>query len=629
MCGIAGIFNTRSKSEIDSNLLERMRDALVHRGPDGAGSFVDPGVGLGHRRLSIIDVSAGQQPLFNEDHSVVVVYNGEIYNFNDLAKKLEAKGHVFRTRCDTEVIVHAWEEWGERCVDRFRGMFAFALWDKNQETLFLARDRIGIKPLHYAFLPNGEFIFASEIKSLLLHPEVSRTLDPCAIEDYLAYGYIPDPKSIFSQISKLPPGYSLVVKRGVGAIKPQQYWDLSFDGGSSLSEGAVAEELVAQLKEAVDIRLVSEVPLGAFLSGGVDSSAVVSMMASLTDDPVKTCSISFGDKKFNEAPYAEQVAKRYGTDHFESNVESQDFDLLDTLSGIYDEPYADSSALPTYRLCELARSRVTVALSGDGGDENFGGYEWYPFHLRKDRIRRSIPSALRSSIFAPLGKLYPKLDWAPRVFRAKTTFETLAMSASESLARSLMTTTEDVRRKLYSSQFKRELQGYSAAEVFREHAKKAPTDDPLSFAQYLDFKIYLPADILTKVDRASMANSLEVRVPILDHKFVEWAAGIPSNLKLRNGKGKYIFKKAMEPYLSSDILYRKKMGFSIPLADWLRGPLRKQAEVALLGSDLAATEYFNRGYLEQILREHQSKVRDHGYLIWSLLLLESFQRKVL
>ena len=368
MCGIVGLFDTRGKREIDQHLLGRMNQTQIHRGPDEGEYIPEPGIGFGHRRLSIMDVSSGQQPLFNEDGSVVVVFNGEIYNFQELAKELAAAGHIFRTHCDTEVIVHAWEEWGERCVDRFRGMFAFGLWDRNQETLFLARDRLGIKPLYYSLLADGTFIFASELKALLMHPDFMRDMDPHAIEDYFAYGYVPEPKTIFRQAFKLSPAHILKLHSGQGVPQPREYWDVPFAAHESISVQEAEEELIVRLRESVKLHLMTEVPLGAFLSGGVDSSAVVAMMADLMEEPVNTCSISFGDPAFNESQYAQKVADRYHTQHNVGQVDQDDFDLIDKLATLYDEPFADSSAMPTYRVCELARKRVTVALSGDGGD---------------------------------------------------------------------------------------------------------------------------------------------------------------------------------------------------------------------------------------------------------------------
>ncbi|HJV93699.1 MAG TPA: asparagine synthase (glutamine-hydrolyzing), partial [Azonexus sp.] len=354
MCGITGIFDTRGKRDIDRAVLHRMNESQFHRGPDEGGTHVEPGVGLGHRRLSIIDLSTGQQPLYNEDQSVCVVFNGEIYNYQELIPELQALGHTFHTRSDTEVIVHAWEAWGESCVDRFRGMFAFALWDRNRETLFLARDRLGVKPLFYALLDDGHFLFGSELKSLLAHGGLKREIDPCAVEEYFALGYVAEPRAIFKQAKKLPPACTLLLRRGQPVGDPREYWDVRFTLDNPISDADARAELTHRLEESIRLRMISEVPLGAFLSGGVDSSAVVAIMAGLSESPVNTCSIGFSDPAFNESEFAKMVAERYQTKHYLDMVESEDFDLIDTLARLYDEPYADSSAIPTYRVCQLA-----------------------------------------------------------------------------------------------------------------------------------------------------------------------------------------------------------------------------------------------------------------------------------
>lgn len=628
MCGIVGLFDIHGKREIDKNLLGRMNQTLFHRGPDEGELHTEPGLGLGHRRLSIIDISDGHQPLFNEDGSVVVVFNGEIYNFQELANELTKLGHKFRTHSDTEVIVHAWEEWGEKCVDHFRGMFAFGLWDRNQETLFLARDRLGIKPLYYASLADGTFIFASELKGLLAHSTLSREMDPYAIEEYFSFGYIPEPRTIFKQAFKLSPGHSLTLHSGQNQVQPRQYWDVPFMDHSLISIQEAQEELIIRLQEAVKIRLMSEVPLGAFLSGGVDSSAVVAMMAGIMKDPVNTCSISFGDPTFNESQHAQKVADRYQTQHHVEQVNKDDFDLIDKLASLYDEPFADSSAMPTYRVCELAKKRVTVALSGDGGDENLAGYRRYRWHLYEERMRSILPSGIRKPLFGLLGNLYPKADWAPKFLRAKSTFESLARDPVEGYFHSVSILGDKMREQLFSNSFKHSLQNYQAVEVLRSHASKCPVHDPLSQVQYLDMKTYLVGDILTKVDRASMAHSLEVRVPLLDHKLVEWISSIPPSLKLHGKEGKFVLKKALETYLPDDILYRDKMGFAVPLASWFRGPLRQKLHKALMGPTLADTGIFNQSFLEKMLDQHQSGKRDYSAPLWTLLMFESFLRNM-
>lgn len=628
MCGIVGIYNRNSSEEIDRDLLARMNNAHHHRGPDESGIHVDRGVGLGHRRLAIIDLSAGQQPLFNEDGTVVVVYNGEIYNFRELCQELSGLGHIFRTHSDTEVIVHAWEQWGERCVDHFRGMFAFAVWDSNKRKLFLARDRLGIKPLYYSLLPDGRFLFSSELKGLLVHPDMGREMDPYAVNEYFAYGYIPEPRSIFRNTWKLPPGHTLLVDEHAPLADPKCYWDLSFSTDQGLREDDCCEELVTRLKEAVEIRLISEVPLGAFLSGGVDSSAVVAMMAGISNGPVNTCSIAFDDPRFNEVEYANQVAERYQTNHRVESVHVDDFELLDKLSGIYDEPYADSSALPTYRVCELARKNVTVALSGDGGDENLAGYRRYKWHLYEERLRSFMPLSVRRPLFGMLGSIYPKADWAPRVFRAKATFETLSRDSVDGYFHSVSILGDSLRQALFSRRFLAEVDGHQAVDVLKRHASSAP-DHPLSLIQYLDMKTYLVGDILTKVDRASMANSLEVRVPLLDHKFVEWMATIPPEMKLRDGEGKYIFKKSLRPYLADNILYRKKMGFAVPLSRWFRTGLRARIKSSLLSDSMLDLGVFNEQCIREMIDQHLSARRDNSAALWTLLMFEAFSRRVL
>jgi asparagine synthase (glutamine-hydrolysing) len=622
------MFKPIGEPGIDTALLARMNESQHHRGPDAGSTHVEPRVGLGHRRLSIIDVATGHQPLWNEDHSVVVIYNGEIYNFQELVPELVSLGHVFRTRSDTEVVVHAWEAWGEDCVKRFRGMFAFALWDRNRQALFLARDRLGVKPLFYAQLANGTVVFGSELKSLLQHPGLVRSIDASAIEDYLALGYVPEPKTVFQGVHKLAPAHTLCMRVGQRTLPDQRaYWDVTFDPDASITEAQALEELRARLAESVKLRLISEVPLGAFLSGGVDSSAVVATMAGLSETPVNTCSIAFDDPAFDEARYARIVAERYGTRHRVETVAVDDFDLIERLAGIYDEPYADSSAIPTFRVCELARKSVTVALSGDGGDESFAGYRRYRFQLAEERLRALLPAAVRRPLFARLGQWYPKLDRAPRVFRGKSTLQSLARDAVEGYFHTMSILREDERTGLYSEAFRRELGGYRAAELFHRHARAAQGWHPLSLVQYLDLKTYLVGDINTKVDRAAMANSLEVREPLMDHPLVEWLAKLPPTLKLNRGEGKYLLKKAMEPLLPQELLYRPKMGFAVPLAGWFRGPLRQRVRDALLGPHLAQTGWFERRVLERMLDAHQSAARDHSAALWTLMMLEAFLRQ--
>jgi asparagine synthase (glutamine-hydrolysing) len=627
MCGITGIFDIFGRRLIDRNILDRMNESQHHRGPDEGGLHLEPGVGLGHRRLSIIDLMTGRQPLYNEDRSVVVVFNGEIYNYRELLPELRGLGHVFRTKSDTEVIVHAWESWGEKCVDRFRGMFAFALWDVNKETLFLARDRLGVKPLFYAVQPDGMFIFGSELKSLVAYGGPMDELDPFAIEEYFALGYIPEPRTIYTGTRKLLPATTLTVKRGVPVPGPRQYWDVRFTLDNRISDADAEAEFIERLRESVRLRMISDVPFGAFLSGGVDSSAVVATMTRISNEPVNTCSIAFSDPEYDESDYARQVAESYQTLHFFERVESEDFDLIDELVRLYDEPYADSSALPTYRLCQLARKHVKVALSGDGADESFGGYRRYRMHMGEDRVRTALPLSLRRLMFGLLGRMYPKADWAPRMFRAKTTFQALEKGSVEAYFHSVSILRDDMRNRLFSNGLKAKLGGYNAVEVFQRHGACADTDDPLALVQYIDLHTYLVGDINTKVDRASMAHSLEVREPLMDHPLVEWIASLPSHLKVRRGESKFLLKKSMEQYLPHALMYRPKMGFSVPLASWFRGPLRERVREALLGDRMLETGFFKADFLHKLVDQHQSGMRDYSAPIWTLLMFEGFLRK--
>ena len=630
MCGIAGILAVRGSPAINRSLLEAMNGRIAHRGPDGAGCHVEPEVGLAHRRLSIIDLETGEQPMFNEDGTVCVVFNGEIYNFSALVDELLALGHRFHTRSDTEVIVHAWEQWGRECVTRFDGMFAFAVWDRSRRTLFLARDRLGIKPLYYAQLAGGQLVFGSELKALAEHPEFPRQIDPTAVEDYFTFGYVPEPKTIYAGVYKLRPGWRLLHDlRAGGQPQLDQYWDLRYDqvGDVPSDPRELQEELLARLGRAVRAEMIADVPLGAFLSGGVDSSAVVAMMAKATTLAVKTCSIAVDEPAYDESAYARQVAALLATDHAENRVKVDDLTLLDQLVDTYDEPYADSSAIPTYRLCAATRRHVKVALSGDGGDENFAGYRRYKLFAAEEAIRASLPDALRKPLFGLLGRWYPKLDWAPRFVRGKSTFQALARDSAGAYLHAVSIAQDELRAELYASGFRTDLGGYRSREVFDQYLRGREFPDTLTMAQFLDFKTYIPGDILTKVDRASMAHGLEVRVPLLDHHFVEWVARIPSALKLKRGEGKYVFKKSLEKLLPDAILYRKKMGFSVPLDRWFRGPLAGQVRALATSPNLLATGFFDPASLARIVTRHLAGRRDHSALIWALLMFDGFMRR--
>ena len=628
MCGISGLFDTLGTRDFARDLATRINNIQAHRGPDEDDVYLEPGLALGHRRLSVIDLATGKQPLFNEDGSVGIVFNGEIYNYRELVPELKALGYHFSTRSDTEVIVHAWQAWGEACLHRLRGMFAFALWDRKQQTLFLARDRMGVKPMHYAWLPDGSFIFGSELKVLTAHPGFARDIDPLAVEDYFSFGYVPDPRCIYRNAHKLPAAHALTLRRGdAERAVPQPYWDVHFTHDNPISQADAEAELRDRVRESVRLRMVADVPLGAFLSGGVDSSAVVATMAGLSSTPVHTCAIGFDDPRFNESAFAQMVADRYHTDHRLEVVKGDDFDLIDTLAWLYDEPFADSSALPTYRVCQMARKHVTVALSGDGGDESLGGYRRYRMHLGEERVRNLLPHGLRRPLFGALGQVYPKADWAPRPLRAKTTFQAMAMDSVQAYHHSMSHLRADQRKALFSPTFQRSLGGYSALEVFRQHAQNAQTDDPLALIQYLDYKTWLIGDINTKVDRASMAHSLEVREPLMDHMLVEWLATLPSSLKIHAGEGKYVLKKAFEPLLPHDVLYRPKMGFSVPLASWLGGPLKQRMQESVLSPRMCDSGYFNTATLEALIKEHLGGHHDHSTALWMLIMFDAFLRQ--
>ncbi|MBE0596685.1 MAG: asparagine synthase (glutamine-hydrolyzing) [Desulfuromonadales bacterium] len=639
MCGIIGIVHFDCRP-VDPDILKGMTDTLSHRGPDDEGYFVnrpltshgpkwksragEGNVGLGHRRLSIIDLASGHQPMANADGTIWIAFNGEIYNHHLLRRELEREGFKFQTRSDTEAIVHAYEMWGERCVERLRGMFAFAIWDEKKQRLFLARDRVGKKPLYY-YWSDRRFLFGSELKAILAYPETSQEIDPQALFDYFNLLYIPAPKSIFKGVRKLPAGHVMTVKAGESPrIRP--YWDLKFQPDHSVSEAEWGERIREKLKECVEIRLESEVPLGAFLSGGIDSSAVVANMSGLMDSPVKTSSIGFEESGFNELPYARKVVGRYGTDHQEKVVRPDAVGILEKLVWHYDEPFADSSAIPTFYVSQLTRERVTVALSGDGGDENFAGYRRYFYDRLENRLRGVLPAVFRQTAIAAMARIYPKADWLPQVFRAKTLLTNLSLSPMEGYFNTMSWFGRD-KGRILAPDLKRDLHEYSPLQIFEEYGKAADTKDPLSRIQYVDVKTYLVEDILTKVDRASMANSLEVRVPLLDHEFMELAAQIPSGMKLRGKEGKSILKKALEPIVPHDILYRPKMGFSMPLKDWLRGDLKPVFKSAVFKG--RAGEFLNLSEVDSLWKGHQSGLRDFSAELWSVLFFAVWCEKMM
>lgn len=629
MCGFVGIFSDHGGSPNLARDIRRMNDRIVHRGPDADGYFVGDYAALGHRRLSIIDIATGQQPLWNEDQTVGVAFNGEIYNFMDLAAELSSLGHVFRTRSDTEVIVHAWEQWGEACVTRFRGMFAFALIDLKRRSLFLARDRLGVKPLYYAFVDQC-LIFGSELKALCMFPGFRKVLLPQAVEDYLGLGYVPEPRTIYQNVFKLPSAHTLLVAQGSGfrGASPRAYWDIRFPGGNPISFADARIELVDRLKESIRLRLMSEVPLGAFLSGGVDSSSVVALMSELSDQPVKTCSIGFDRSEYDESAYALEVAARYKTDHFSEVVGVGDASFLDKLIDIYDEPFADSSAIPTYRVCGMARRKVTVALSGDGADEVFGGYKRYQDQLRTERFSALVPGFMKRPLKGLLNMSLGGAGLEGYAGPGGRTLRALFSNTARSYLDQVSLVPEVVRNTLWSPAFRSELQGYRTIELFEAHARKAQVRDALGLIQYLDMKTYLVDDINTKVDRASMAFSLEVREPMMDHVLMEWMGTLPSSFKVLGEQRKRLLKSSMESRLSNDLLYRPKMGFAVPVAHWIRHDLRGKCEKLATSGALVASGMFEPQAVQAIIDQHMSGRADMSPSIWGFLVLERFLERL-
>jgi len=612
MCGICGIFNFDG-APVDRGLVRAMSDTIRHRGPDEEGVYIGPGIGLGHRRLSIIDLSSGQQPLSNETGRIWIAFNGEIYNYLDLHRELQT-GHVFRTHSDTETIVHLYETYPDTFVSKLHGMFAFALWDEDKKTLILARDRVGKKPLYY-YLDDRKLVFASEIKAILKHPEIDQTIDEQAVSDYLSLGYVPAPKSIYRRIRKVLPGHFIRVRPG--KFEDLEYWDVRFHEAPGRTEEEWRDTLAQELRSAVRSRLMSEVPLGAFLSGGLDSSAVVSVMSEIMNQPVKTATIGFHEKAFDESRFGRQVSEYLHTEHYEKVVTPNTIDTIQKLVWHFDEPFADPSSLPTYYVSQVAREKVTVALSGDGGDENFGGYTRYITDLRENRNRSMLPLSLRRLVFGPLGALYPRLYRAPRYLRAKSTLRRMAFDPMQGYFESMSTFGQFDKPSILSPDLKRSLGGYESIELFRDYFGRAGTDDPLSRIQYVDIKTYLTDDILAKVDRTSMANSLEVRCPFLDHRIIELAASMPPQLKVRGNSGKYILKQALRKHLPDEIIDRQKMGFGTPLPDWFRNGIRDFARTYIVDRE---DPYLSNVFVRRIWDDHQAGIRDTSWQLWNVLM---------
>jgi asparagine synthase (glutamine-hydrolysing) len=621
MCGICGTFNFSSEQPVDIGDLKRMCDVMAHRGPDDEGFFAEANIGLGMRRLSIIDLSTGHQPISNEDGTVWIVFNGEIYNHLILRKELQGKGHKFSTNTDTEAIVHAYEEYGEDCVNKLRGMFAFAIWDRIKKKLFLARDRIGIKPLYY-YLDDKRIIFGSELKVILQCPGIPKDLDFEALDNFLTFEYIPAPLTIFKKIKKLPQAHTLSVENG--KISMNEYWKLNFKEVKRTEE-ETCEGLYEILKEAVKMRLMSDVPLGAFLSGGIDSSTVVGLMSEVMDRPVKTFSIGFDDPSYNELNYARTVAKHFGTDHTELVIKPDIIDWVNRLIKYLDEPFGDFSIFPTFLVSELARKHVTVTLSGDGGDELFAGYEYYI----ADKIAsyyRKLPGVLRKKLIPSIvGSIPPSSQKKGPVNMIKRFVEGTQHPERLRHFRWAKFFSEEEKALLYSEDVKMELDGIDTYLAFTKHFSESNGADYLGKELFADIKTYLCDDILVKVDRMSMANSLEARVPFLDHKFVEFVATIPSGMKLNSLRSKYILKKSMSRILPREILYRDKQGFSIPIKNWLKNELRPLMEEALSPERVKKEGFFNPSYIDMIKTEHLNGVENHSHRLWALMVFEIWQ----
>ena len=626
MCGIAGFFTLGGHDRQQAGeAVQRMADTLAHRGPDAEGFYVDDSVALGHRRLSIIDLSQGQQPMAVADGRLTIVFNGEIYNYPQIRKELEGLGHRFRTASDTEVIPRAYLQWGEECLSRLNGMFAFALWDRANRSLFLARDRVGKKPLYYHF--DGKvFSFASELKALLRPGLIPRTINPQALDCYLTFGYVPAPLTIFAGVHKLRAAHSLTVVAG-RQLAPRKYWDLCFVEDSSQKAEDAEAEFESLLDDAVRIRLMSEVPLGAFLSGGIDSTLVVSSMARLLSQPVKTNSIGFGNGD-DELPVARIVAQALGTAHSEFVVNPDSKGILERIAWHFDEPFADSSAVPSWYVCEMARRNVTVALSGDGGDENFGGYTFrYLPHVFEARLRALLPLALRRPLFGLLGACYPASSRLPRPLRLKTILENLGRTDGEAFYHDLCWLRAETRASLYAPHFLSTLAGGTPWDLVRPLYETTLAQGPLNRSLYTDIHFYMSDDCLVKVDRMSMAHALEVRSPLLDYRLMEFAARLPVSLKLGVGKGKILLRRLAARRLPPEVLAQPKKGFSIPAAQWLRGELRERAREAILGRDSFPGTILLRPQLEKLWAEHQSGSRDHNVFLWGLMMLDLWARK--
>ena len=623
MCGIAGFVNSDIPGYTPEarDVLDRMCRAIRHRGPDDQGMVVAGPAALGMRRLSIIDLAGGHQPMSGCDQANTIVFNGEIYNYREMQRELESLGHRFKTHSDTEAIVHAYEQYGDACVDHLRGMFAFAIWNARERELFIARDRAGKKPLYYTVTSHGTFVFGSELKSLREHPEFRGETDVEALDAYLTFGYVPDPLTIFRGVHKLPPGHHLTFKDGVVEVQP--YWDFPYAEPQNQpfrNEAECLEELRALLDEAVRIRMVADVPLGAFLSGGIDSSTVVGLMARHSERPVKTFSIGFHEDSYNELKYARLAALKFGTDHHEFIVTPEICNVVDELVWHFDEPFADSSAIPTYMVSKLAREHVKVVLSGDGGDEVFAGYTRYALDRQRSGFAY-LPRAIREGLMQPLGRHLPHGAWG------RNYIHNVALEPIDRYIEDISIFTRLNKPSLYTDDFLGQLRSADASARFRQYAAESRTTDPLDPLLYVDSKTYLPGDILTKVDRMSMAASLEARVPLLDHDLIEFVCSrIPASMKMKGLETKHILKQAVRDLVPPEILDRPKQGFGVPIKQWINQQLRARVRETLTESRTRQRGITQPRYVSLLLDEHERGRRDHASELWALFMLELWHR---
>lgn len=626
MCGICGVYAYDQRLEINPSILKQMCDTIIHRGPDDDGYYHNGSVSLGSRRLSIIDLQYGRQPMTNEDQSIWLVYNGEIYNYPDLRARLIAKGHTIRTQSDTEVIIHAYEEYGEACASEFNGMFAFALWDENKQQLLIARDRLGIKPLFYTN-QGGRFIFGSELKALLAAPGIELELNPAAVDQFLTLEYIPAPHTIYKNIYKLLPAHYMTVKNG--HIRMASYWEIPQEPICQPEE--VCVEIVRDLlQEAVRMQMISDVPVGAFLSGGIDSSAVVALMAQASNEQIRTFAIGFEDNSYNEIDYARRIAAKFHTSHHEEIIQPDMIQLIDQLIAQFDEPFADSSIFPTYLVSKMASQQVKVVLSGDGGDEVFGGYDTYLAHRLEHYYYRFIPRTLRMQTFpAIMDRIPPRPSKKGWINKAKRMVEGGSYAPTLRHARWMVFMTDTFRDHLYRPDFGHAINGSSTVQAFYEQVfEQAHKLDFIAQSQFADIKTYMVDDILVKVDRMSMATSLEVRVPLLDHRLIEFALNLPDPMRIRFRRTKVIFRKAMQHILPPEIIEKHKQGFSVPIKHWLRGPLKPMMTDLLSPETIRSRGIFNPHTVSQWVSEHLNGAVNHSHRLWALMILELWRQKI-